>query len=299
MNLSKSLVGVIGLPLAITLATSGCATKKYAREQAGAVQQTLDQRVNEVEKKTGAEIASLGEKTQKDLSRVEERAMTADSKAAEAARAAQQADAKAGQADQVARTAQQLAQDNQTKLGELGQTIEKASKYQMVETGDVLFGFNKTNLTPEAKAALDQLVQKMSSINRPVVEVEGFTDKTGPSDYNLALSRRRADVVVRYLVSHNIPLRSIHMIGLGEEQPSMGTTQPTAADGQQSSAPRTAADSREMRKQARRVVIRIYAPETSLSASNMDTPQAPGMSPPPQPAQTQPPASPATGSERR
>jgi hypothetical protein len=95
--------------------------------------------------------------------------------------------------------------------------------------------------------------QQTSGLNRYVLEIEGFTDKSDPSDYNLALSRRRADAVVRYLVDHNVPLRRIHMIGLGEQQMTEGqsTAQPAAMT----------------RKEQRRVVVKVWVPETNLAAS--------------------------------
>ena len=50
--------------------------------------------------------------------------------------------------------------------------------------------------------------------------MEGYTDSTGSKAYNEALSRRRADSVVEYLVAkHDIPIYRIHMIGLGQEKP--------------------------------------------------------------------------------
>ena len=50
--------------------------------------------------------------------------------------------------------------------------------------------------------------------------VEGYTDSTGDKAYNEALSRKRADAVVNYLVAkQNVPIYRIHMIGLGEDKP--------------------------------------------------------------------------------
>ncbi len=94
---------------------------------------------------------------------------------------------------------------------------------------------------------------------RYVVEVEGFTDKTGPREYNLALSRRRADAVVRYLVDKGVPLRRIHMIGLG-------ATMAPMTDGN-AMAQNTSESPKLTRKQQRRVIVRVYAPESTLSAS--------------------------------
>jgi outer membrane protein OmpA-like peptidoglycan-associated protein len=282
--------------MVVALATSGCATKKYARQQAGAV----DQRVSEVDKKHTEAIAALDAKEQKDISRVEERAMGAENKANDAARAAQAADQKAGQAGDSAKNATDLAQQAQSRIGDVSHAVADIDKFKLVSSDGVLFGFNKANLTDEGKAKLDSLLGNTQSMPRYIIEVQGYTDRTGPRDYNLALSRRRADTVVRYLVDKGVPLRRIHMIGLGyEAQPAMGDTQMAANQaamaGQQPAAPDTTAAAPKMtKKEMRRVVVNIYAPETTLSASNAPssgaaaTPSTPA--PAPQPDATQQPA---------
>jgi OOP family OmpA-OmpF porin len=273
MRTSKLLAGAGGLLVLAALATPGCATKKYVRQQTT----PIEQRVGEIDKKHTAAIASLDSKEQKDISRVEERAMGAENRANEAARAAQTADQKAQQAGDAARGAQQLAQANQGKIGDLSNSVTTAfnniDNYKVSTSEDVLFGFNKATLTPEGKQKLDQIVQQAKGMNRYVLEVEGYTDRTGSHDYNLALSRRRADTVVRYLVDGGVPLRRVHMIGLGDE---------TAA-----SAAQTTETSSSSRKAQRRVVVRVFVPEAGagLSAS---TPQSqvatqPGAAPRTQP----------------
>jgi outer membrane protein OmpA-like peptidoglycan-associated protein len=251
MKLQKGLPVGIGLAMLIALSTAGCATKKFVHQRI----EPVDRRIEEVDKKasqTNQALAKLDEETQRGISRADERALTADGKAVDAARAAQQADAKAGQANQLAQNAQQLAVANQSKLGDVERMVENLDKYKLVTTEDILFGFNKSQLTGEAKAKLDQLAQSASGTNRAILEIEGFTDQTGAREYNLTLSRRRADAVTRYLVSHNVPLRSVHALGLGSEQPV----------GEKSGASRA-----EMRKQMRRVVVRVYAPEIGLAAT--------------------------------
>ncbi len=235
MNLSKPLAGAAAL-LAVTLATTGCATKKYVQEQTATVQQ----RVEAVDKKQSQALAQLEAKEQKDMSRVEERAVSAESKAMEAARAAQAADQKAAQAGETAQNATRMAQDSQTKIGELNTAITNIDNFKVVASEEILFGFNKAALTDEAKAKLEQIAQKVSGMPRYAVEVEGFTDKSGAADYNLALSRRRADAVARELVSLKVPVRLIHMIGLGQDKEEATT--------------------REARKAQRKVVVRLLAP---------------------------------------
>lgn len=84
------------------------------------------------------------------------------------------------------------------------------------------FAYNKDKLTPEAKAALDQLASKVRALPRSRVDLVGFTDKTGSEDHNLSLSRRRAEAVQRYLVMQKVPVHAITIVGLGPEAPPEG-----------------------------------------------------------------------------
>jgi outer membrane protein OmpA-like peptidoglycan-associated protein len=252
----------------VALSSTGCATKKFVREQTTPIQQ----RVEAVDKKQSEALAALEGKEQKDVSRVEERAITAENKANDAARAAQQADGKATQAGETARGAASLAQTNQAKLGELAtgvvSSFQNMDNLKLSSSEDVLFGFNKAVLSTDAKAKLDSVIQQTSTMGRYVLEIVGFTDKSGQRDYNLALSQRRADAVLRYLVDHNVPLRRIHMIGLGADHVAVeGETAPAS------------------HKAQRRVAVKIWvAPEPMVTAS-----AAPAAAPPQ--TASQPPAS--------
>lgn len=261
MIASKPLVGVSGLLMLVALGTTGCASKKYVRQQTAPVQQ----RVDDIDKKHTQAVAQLEGKEQKDVSRVEERAMSAENRANDAARAAQAADQRAGQAADAARNATELAQSTQSKVSDLTNAVTNIDNYRMISSDDVLFGFDKATLTSQGKQKLDQLTSQAQGMGRYIIEVQGFTDRTGPRDYNLALSRRRADGVVRYLVDKGVPLRRIHMIGLGVDQP---RTEETTAAGAQAGQPGMQASTagRMTRKEQRRVIVRVWAPETTLSA---------------------------------
>jgi OOP family OmpA-OmpF porin len=102
----------------------------------------------------------------------------------------------------------------------LANTVANLDDYKQVAETTVNFKFNSDKLAADAKTALDQMVMDQNHYKRFFVAVEGFTDKVGGADYNAALSRRRADAVVEYLVAqHNIPIYRIHMVGLGEQKP--------------------------------------------------------------------------------
>ena len=76
-------------------------------------------------------------------------------------------------------------------------------------------------LSADSKSKLDELATKALNSKGYVLEVSGFTDTTGSVARNRALSQRRADNVIRYLVeNHQIPLRRIVTpYGFGESNP--------------------------------------------------------------------------------
>jgi outer membrane protein OmpA-like peptidoglycan-associated protein len=76
-------------------------------------------------------------------------------------------------------------------------------------------------LSPDSKMKLDEIATKALNAKGYVLEVAGFADATGSVERNRALSQRRADAVIRYLVeNHSIPLRRIITpYGFGETNP--------------------------------------------------------------------------------
>ena len=259
MKLSRaSRIGSAAAAILFVLAASGCATKKYVGQQIHVV----DQRLTRVQTQTNEKM----EKQQGEISYLNERVTTTDNKLSAVANTAQQATETAGQALQQAQTNTAAIQAGVSVIEAHTAQLTKLANdlnYTVVETGNVTFPFNKWELTPEAKTALDGMIQKAKATSRPVIEVLGYTDDIGPASYNLTLSRRRAEAVARYLVQNDVPLKSISLLGLGEEQ----TPQLLAAEVE---AFQPNASKRELRGLARRVRIRLYAPgagDTAASAS--------------------------------
>ena len=82
------------------------------------------------------------------------------------------------------------------------------------------FGFNKDNLTKEAREAIDQLAASVATTKGYIITVEGATDSVGSSEYNYDLSQRRANAVIQYLAAEkNVPGYKIYLIGLGKDKP--------------------------------------------------------------------------------
>jgi peptidoglycan-associated lipoprotein len=84
---------------------------------------------------------------------------------------------------------------------------------------DALFGYDSTDLSEEARAALQKNVEWMKRRTSTKVMVEGHADSRGTNEYNLALGERRADAVRDYLASLGIPADRITIVSKGEEQP--------------------------------------------------------------------------------
>ncbi|MGL9721684.1 porin OmpA [Symbiopectobacterium sp.] len=91
---------------------------------------------------------------------------------------------------------------------------------------DVLFNFGKDTLKPEGRQSLDQLYSQLSNLDPKdgSVVVLGFTDRIGSVEANQALSERRAQNVVSYLVSKGIPANKISARGMGKSNPVTGST---------------------------------------------------------------------------
>ena len=86
---------------------------------------------------------------------------------------------------------------------------------------NVLFEFDKAVLKAEGKTAIDNLVvAKLAQLQTlQVVIVTGHTDRIGSAEYNLKLSKQRADAVRDYLVSKGVDRTKIETIGMGEKEP--------------------------------------------------------------------------------
>jgi outer membrane protein OmpA-like peptidoglycan-associated protein len=149
----------------------------------------------------------------------------------EAATAAQTANAvaaaansAAAAADQHAVAAQQTARHAMNQLGTVEDQIEgriaNLDKYTMADSAVVTFKFNSDVLTKEAMSMLDNVVGDASRTQSGyVIELQGFTDNVGTERYNLGLSDRRVESVLRYLVSKSVPLYRISLVGLGKADP--------------------------------------------------------------------------------
>ncbi len=217
-----SLVGV-GLP--------ACATKGFVRNRVGEVNGKVDN------------LATSVEETQERTKKNEAAISDVDKKAAAAGTAANQAQQSATAANSAASAANARANEVGAKADE----IDKASKrlvYTVVLSEDEgQFKFGKTQLPDEAKAKIDEMIQKlMADPNGAWFEIEGHTDNVGGKAINEKIGMERAEAVKKYLYDqYQIPLHKMNVISYGAEKPVASNK------------------TKDGRAQNRRVVIRVLA----------------------------------------
>jgi peptidoglycan-associated lipoprotein len=203
------LLAFIGL-----LLVPGCATKKYVQQEDAAI----DQKVQGIE--------TAIEENQKRIKDHDERLETLGS---------------------LITKQQDELKGVDGKLAAVSEEVKKASQGKLIFTetlrnDQAKFKFGSSELSPEAKAALDVFVQKLVQENRGIyLEVQGHTDNTGEESYNLVLGKQRAEAVMEYLYKqYHIPLHRMEVISFG------------------SSAPVADNKTRDGRAQNRRVDILVY-----------------------------------------
>jgi OOP family OmpA-OmpF porin len=98
-------------------------------------------------------------------------------------------------------------------------TVVKYEKNTMSTAA--LFDFDKAVLKEEGKVALHELGDAIKAKGAKVVDIDiiGHTDSTGPAEYNMGLSVRRAEAVRDYIVSEGIDANIIDVSGEGENNP--------------------------------------------------------------------------------
>jgi len=98
--------------------------------------------------------------------------------------------------------------------------VERVGEGIVVEfSSNVLFAFDKSTLSDDAKINLDKLVKVLNNYPDTDIEVQGHTDSKGSKAYNQALSERRANEVADYLTREGITASRTTIKGFGETVP--------------------------------------------------------------------------------
>ena len=208
------MVGALALTL---LVAPGCPSNKKFNDHVENVDARLNALESGVEDNEGR-IDDLKTETDSSIGKAQSTADTAKS-------TADQALARANQANSAA---------NAAKNGKL--------LWQVKITDDrTKFNLGATELSDDAKGALDDLIRKVKSHNKGVhVEIAGHTDSSGSASFNHKLGAQRAEAVRDYMYQNGgIPLHAMSAISYGETKPEADNS------------------TREGRAANRRVVVRV------------------------------------------
>ena len=211
----KKIIFFTGVVVLIGLVASpGCVTKKILLQEVA----TLDQKVEGVEssveenqkriKEHDERLASLGSLITRNESKMDEQKAELDSRISEVKKFAE------------------------------GKLLFEES----LRNDEAKFKFDSYELADEAREMLDKFVEQLIAQDKGVyLEIQGHTDSTGPEEWNLLLSKKRAEAVMEYLhKQYRIPLHRMEVIGYGSSEPVADNT------------------TRDGRARNRRVVILVY-----------------------------------------
>jgi len=188
--MKKSFFAVAAVIAFVWFGLTGCATHDYVQEQ---IAQAVDTKINETQKQVEAnqmEIANLKE-------------------------------AASDQNDLVHKLSSTTVEALE-RAEEAGKVAKGKLLYDMTFTDKAVhFGFDKSDLSKETKAALDGFAASLKTENKDIyIEIQGHTDYIGAEEYNVMLGLARAEAVRRYLhIQHAIPLHRMHTISYGEFKP--------------------------------------------------------------------------------
>jgi len=211
---------VVLLMSATLVATSGCATKKFVRSSVKTTSDTLtarietnegelketrdtfDKRVSGVDSKVttvDGRVTSLDSKTTEGFNSVRTEVRTVDQRAADARTAADRA---------------------ANAVNALGSKFQNRNQFDVSGEKAIQFKFDSAKLDQQYMADLDEIAASLLQNADAIVVLEGRTDSTGNTDYNVKLGERRIEAVRRYLaVEKGVPVYKIHEISFGSEKP--------------------------------------------------------------------------------
>jgi outer membrane protein OmpA-like peptidoglycan-associated protein len=141
----------------------------------------------------------------------------------------QQAEAAAAAAREAANLAEQQRQEAVRQkeemrarlLAQLNQVLQTRDSVRglIVSMPDVLFGFNKYTLKPEARERLARISGIVLAYPDLKLEIDGYTDSIGSDEYNQTLSEKRAGAVRDYLTGSGVSTNNVSARGMGKADP--------------------------------------------------------------------------------
>ena len=103
-------------------------------------------------------------------------------------------------------------------------TVDSAAitaEVRRIVSAPVYFDFDRSNIRPDAAAALDQKIPIFQANPTMRIRISGHADSRGSDEYNVALGQRRANAAREYLIQRGIDAARIDVVSYGEERPAV------------------------------------------------------------------------------
>jgi peptidoglycan-associated lipoprotein len=115
--------------------------------------------------------------------------------------------------------------EDEQQANEINTTAEQ--EQQEIEVPDrVLFGYDSSDISQDAKTVLDVQVDWLKSDSTIKISIEGHCDERGTREYNIALGEKRADSIKKYFLKKGISNDRMKVISYGKEKPAFfGTSE--------------------------------------------------------------------------
>jgi outer membrane protein OmpA-like peptidoglycan-associated protein len=202
----------------LLIVATGCATKGWVREEMGKQEAQVGQRIGQVDERIGTEA--------KRVDAVDKRVDTVEGRVSQEAQKTDGMGVRVGTLEtsitstsEAVRGARERADAAMAKAEGVDSRLTRLwnNRYnaKVVETVNVQFGFDRSELDDGAQTTLVGLVKEMQANPGLTVELAGYTDMKGARDYNYNLSQRRVESVRRFLVERGVQIGRIQAVGLG------------------------------------------------------------------------------------
>ncbi len=215
-------VGTGVVVAAALIVVSGCATKSWVRGEMSKKETEINQRIVKVDDRVGEET----QRVDKRVETVDKRVETVEGRVNQEAQRVDGMGVRVGTVEtsltstsEAVRGARERADAAMSKAEGVDSRVTRlwTNRYnpKVVDTINVQFGFNRSELDDGAQTALVGVIKELKENPGLTVELTGYTDMKGAPEYNYQLSQRRVDAVRRFLVEKGVQVARIQAVGLG------------------------------------------------------------------------------------
>ena len=99
------------------------------------------------------------------------------------------------------------------------QVVESDDSIRLIMPGNITFRTDSADINSSFYPVLNSVAKVLNKYSNSTVMVSGHTDSTGAADYNLALSKSRAQSVAAYLQGQGVKSSRFEVMGMGSSNP--------------------------------------------------------------------------------